>query len=87
MPRCPGRYYIQKEQHWNVDQRKSKSSASFYFTLKQKYLEANKNLREKISREKGQVWLNIQHQQQNKGSLHHRVLGELALKIASLVAS
>lgn len=70
-----------------MDQRKSKSSAAFYFALKQKYLETNKNFREKSNLEKGQSWLNIQHQQQKKGSLHHNVLGELALKIASLVAS
>lgn len=87
VPQCPGRHYIQKEEQCDMDQRKSKSSAAFYFTLKQKYLETNKNLREKINLEKGQAWLNIQHRQQKKGSLHHNVLGELALKIASLLAS
>lgn len=67
-----------------MDVRKNKSSAAFYFTLNQKYLEASKNLRENINLEKGQVWLNIHCQQQNKGSLHHRVLAELALQIAVL---
>lgn len=68
-----------------MDVRKSKSSTAFYFTLNQKYLEASKNLRGKnINLEKGQVWLNMHCQQQNKGSLHHRVLAELALQIAVL---
>lgn len=67
-----------------MDLRKCKSSTAFYFTLNQRYLEASKSLRENINLGKGQVWLNVHCQQQNKGSLHHRVLAELALQIEAL---